>query len=212
MEGAASFRTPIDAYRIIEIMPIIKEANKELQLNTFVDIQTDPVTFMKLTWSYLELDHTYSLVTFIPLTNGETFTTHEIHPFPTHINENKTFRVMFTSEEKIYFINKNKFLYTHTSHEQFKLCKTVENIHACPLTSPLYTFDITDCIIILYTNGSFSELHKLCEFEKLTTENIITEHIRSHVFISVNTPKKGILHCGNYQPDEILLKDIYIKT
>ncbi|KAL7636896.1 UNVERIFIED_CONTAM: hypothetical protein RMT77_012654 [Armadillidium vulgare] len=209
-EGAASFRTPVDAYKIIKIMTIIKEANKELQLNAFVDIQVDPVTFMKLTWSYLDLDHTYSLVTFIPLTNGETFTTLEIHSFPTHINTNQSYRVTFSPEEKIYFINKNKFLYTHTSHEEFKQCKTVQNTHACPLTSPLYTFDISDCIIILYTNGSFNELHKLCEFEKLTADNIITENIRSHLFISVNKPKKGILHCGNHQPEEILIKYIYI--
>ncbi|KAL7647404.1 UNVERIFIED_CONTAM: hypothetical protein RMT77_001000 [Armadillidium vulgare] len=209
-DGAAAYRTPLDAYQVGDLIPIVREASKELQLSAFVDIQNDPATFMKLTWSYLDLDHVYSLVTFIPLTNGEVFNTLEIHPFPTHINTDNTYRVTFTPEERIYFINKNKFLYTRTTHEQFQLCKTVMNTHACPLTSPIYTFDIPDCIVILYTNGSFSELHKLCEFEKVMSDDIITEHIRSYIFISVNTPKKGILHCGNHRPEETLLTDIFI--
>ncbi|KAL7641199.1 UNVERIFIED_CONTAM: hypothetical protein RMT77_008337 [Armadillidium vulgare] len=111
-DGAAAYRTPLDAYQVDDLTPIVREASKELQLSAFVDIQNDPATFMKLTWSYLDLDHVYSLVTFIPLTNGEVFTTLEIHPFPTHINTDNTYRVTFTPEERIYFINKNKFLYT----------------------------------------------------------------------------------------------------
>ncbi|KAL7632325.1 UNVERIFIED_CONTAM: hypothetical protein RMT77_017368 [Armadillidium vulgare] len=211
-DGAAAYRTPLDAYQVGDLIPIVHDASKELLLSAFVDIQNDPATFMKLTWSYPDLDHVYSLVTFIPLTNGEIFTTLEIHPFPTHINTDtdNSYRVTFTPENRIYFINKNKFLYTRTTHEQFQLCKTVVNTHACPLTNPIFTFDIPDCIVILYTNGSFSELHTLCEFEKIMSDDIITEHIRSYIFISVNTPKKGILHCGNHRPKETVLTDIFI--
>ncbi|KAL7633727.1 UNVERIFIED_CONTAM: hypothetical protein RMT77_015681 [Armadillidium vulgare] len=209
-DGAAAYRTPLDAYQVGDLIPIVHDASKELLLSAFVDIQNDPATFMKLTWSYLDLDHVYSLVTFIPLTNGEIFTTLEIHPFPTHINTDSPYRVTFTPENRIYFINKNKFLYTKTTHEQFQLCKTVVSTHACPLTNPIFTFDIPDCIVILYTNGSFSELHTLCEFEKIMSDDIITEHIRSYIFISVNTPKKGILHCGNHRPKETVLTDIFI--
>ncbi|KAL7630095.1 UNVERIFIED_CONTAM: hypothetical protein RMT77_019772 [Armadillidium vulgare] len=209
-DGAATYRTPLDAYQIGDLIPIVHDASKELLLSAFVDIQNDPATFMKLTWSYPDLDHVYSLVTFIPLTNGEIFTTLEIHPFPTHINTDSPYRVTFTPENRIYFINKNKFLYTKTTHEQFQLCKTVVNTHACPLTNPIFTFDIPDCIVILYTNGSFSDLHTLCEFEKIMSDDIITEHIRSYIFISVNTPKKGILHCGNHRPKEAVMTDIFI--
>ncbi|KAL7648139.1 UNVERIFIED_CONTAM: hypothetical protein RMT77_000040 [Armadillidium vulgare] len=211
-DGAATYRTPLDAYQVDDLIPIVHDASKELLLSAFVDIHNDPVTFMKLTWSYPDLDHVYSLVTFIPLTNGEIFTTLEIHPFPTHINTDtdNAYRVTFTPENRIYFINKNKFLYTRTTHEQFKLCKTVVNTHACPLTNPIFTFDIPDCVVILYTNGSFSDLHTLCEFEKIMSDEIITEHIRSYIFISVNTLKKGILHCGDHQPKETVLTDIFI--
>lgn len=139
----------------------------------------------------MDLDHTYSLVTFIPLIDGEVFTTLEIHPFPTHINKDKQYRVTFTPEDRIYFINNNKFLCIHTSHDQFKFCKTVKDIHSCPLRKPLCTFDIPNCVIILYTNGSLNELHELCEFEKLISNMIITENIRSQVFSSVNAHRKS---------------------
>ncbi|KAL7646939.1 UNVERIFIED_CONTAM: hypothetical protein RMT77_002196 [Armadillidium vulgare] len=110
-DGAAAYRTPLDAYQIGDLIPIVHDASKELLLSAFVDIQNDPATFMKLTWSYPDLDHVYSLVTFIPLTNGEIFTTLEIHPFPTHINTDSSYRVTFTPEERIYFINKNVFIH-----------------------------------------------------------------------------------------------------
>lgn len=68
------------------------------------------------------------------------------------------------------------------------------------------TFDVSDCIIMLYTNGSFNKLNKLCDFEKL----IVTKPIHSHVFISVGPKKKWILHCSNLQPKEVFLKVIYL--
>lgn len=96
ISGERSYQTPFDAYKLIELIPVVIEANIELHLNTFADIQPDPLTFLKLTWSYLDLDHTYSLITFIPLTTGETFTTLEIHPFSTHINKEKQYSHIYT--------------------------------------------------------------------------------------------------------------------
>lgn len=47
-------------------------------------------------------------------------------------------------------------------------------------------------------------------FVKIDKDNVIAESIRSHLFISVGSKRKGILHCGNFHPEEVTLDDIYI--